>query len=496
MNRVAQIGFGLVITIAALGAGYFLVVSDPANVNLPLGILLIASLYLVFHIKLVGRNFVFLTLSSSAAWLFLCNSPLYVQHYSVMAMGRWIALGATVAVSFVAGLHAGRRVRLRFIVLLPFLMGAYFYLTMFWSVNPDLTVDRSVSVLLLATSVLGVIWYAGSSISSLEQAIKAVLLPISLLFWILTAIYGFDLSYYIERGQLRTPGPMLNPNGIGVLGALLAPVAYYLWQTTRPRSTVWLGSLLTCVLMVLLSGTRGALAAILLAFTLISLTRKRSFSMGVFVSGALASIGFVAVDIYGLPEIVHSYLRTESLASGSGRWEAWAAAVELLRERPWTGYGFGTEDLLFDQFGIRFFEHGGAMVHNSYLGLSLQIGLLGAAIFFYPLILVALKGVRASMKSKEDSMLSSLVGTLIAGLVICFTESWIYSAGNSQSLPFWIMFGILVRLLIGPRLTAAEAFSRMQPSQVRKWAVPEWHPVHRRSREEKSRYPLSMEERH
>jgi len=496
MNRVAQIGFGLVITIAALGAGYAVVVTDPAIVNMVLGSSLIAGLYFVLHVRLVGRNFVFVPLSFSTAWLFLCNSPLFAQHYTIMATGRWVALGAMVAVSVLAGIHVRKQMRLRLIALFPFLMSAYFYLTRFWSVKPDLTVERSASVVLLAAAVVGVIWYAGSSISSLEQAIKAVLLPISLLFWILTAIYGFDLSYYIERGQLRTPGPMLNPNGIGVLGALLAPVAYYLWQTTRPRSTVWLGTLLTCVLMVLLSGTRGALAAILLAFTLIWLTRKRSFSMGIFVSGALASIGFVAVDIYGLPEIVHSYLRTESLASGSGRAEAWAAAVELLRERPWTGYGFGTEDLLFDQFGIRFFEHSGAMVHNSYLGLSLQIGLLGAAIFFYPLILVALKGVRASMKSKEDFMLSSLVGTLIAGLVICFTESWIYSAGNSQSLPFWMLFGILVRLLIGPRLTAAEASSRMRSSQVRKWAVPEGHPVHRRSREEKSRYPLSMEERH
>ena len=495
MNRVAQIGFGLVITIAALGAGYVLVVSDPANVDPLLGILLIASLYLVFHINLVGRNLVFAALSFSVAWLFLCQSPLYPQYFTVLYWGRWVVLGGLLCMCFIAGLHAGRRVRLRFIVLFPFLMGAYFYLTMLWSVKPDLTVERSGSVVLLAAAVIGVIWYAGSSISSLEQVIKAVLLPISLLFWILTAIYGFDLSY-IERGQLRSPGPMLNPNGIGVLGAFLAPVAYYLWQTTRPRSTFWLGSLLTCVLMVLLSGTRGALAAILLAFTLMSLTRRRSFSMGIFVSGALASIGFVAVDIYGLPQIVHSYLRTESLVTGSGRAEAWAAAVELLRERPWIGYGFGTEELLFDRFGIRFFEHSGAYVHNSYLGLSLQIGLLGAAIFFYPLIFVALKGVRASMKSKEDFMLSSLVGTLIAGLVICFTESWIYSAGNAQSLPFWTLFGILVRLLIGPRLTAAQASSRMRSSQVRKWAVPEGHPLHRRSREEKSRHPLSMEERH
>ena len=103
------------------------------------------------------------------------------------------------------------------------------------------------------------------------------------------------------------------------------------------------------------------------------------------------------------------------------------------------------------------------MVHNSYLGLSLQIGILGATAFFAPLLLVAIKGIQLSMRVK-DPMMTMFVGPLIAGLVISLTESWLYSAGNSQSLPFWILFGILVRLVLKTQRMPVEVFPRGQPA--------------------------------
>jgi O-antigen ligase len=219
--------------------------------------------------------------------------------------------------------------------------------------------------------------------------------------------------------------------------------------------------------MVIFSGTRSALSATLLVFTLILLQRMYSFSLGVLLMGVLSlitSIGLLSIEIYGIPDLVQSYLRIENLPTAAGRLEAWDVGLDLLRKRPWTGYGFGTEDILFEKFGIRFLQHGGAMVHNSYLGLSLQIGVLGTAIFFIPMFLVVTKGVQKWVKGK-DVVVGILTATVIAGLVISFTESWLYSAGNSQSLPFWILFGILVRLLIRPKWAISEAFLRIPPRQ-------------------------------
>lgn len=431
--------------------------SESTSMYKLLALAIIAAVYFIFHRRFVSRDYVLVILSFAVSWLFLCQTPLYSEHFDILYWGRFLILAVLGLASVFAGIRSGRKVHFRFTAAFPFLLGAYFLLTMLWSVNPDLTMQRSITVVLLAADVLGVIWYAGDSISFLQQTIKAVILPITLLFWGLLPIYGFDMSY-VEAGRLRSGGVMWNPNAASVLGALLAPAGYYLWRTAYQGTVVWAGSFLTCLAMVVLSGTRGALAAALLAFTTIALTRRRSSRVITIASVVVVMTGLLSVDADSMPEIARSYLRMDSLATGSGRQEAWAAATELLWERPWTGYGFGTEELLFELFGYRFFEHAGAMAHNSYLGLSVQIGILGAAIFFLPLILVAIKGFRVSVRAKDDIMLSSLLATLVAGLVICFTESWLYSAGNAQSLPFWVLFGILVRLVMNPKSRVIGAF--------------------------------------
>ena len=38
----------------------------------------------------------------------------------------------------------------------------------------------------------------------------------------------------------------------------------------------------------------------------------------------------------------------------------------------------------------------------------------------------------------------ALRASLIAGLICCMSESWIYSVGNTQVFPFWIMVMLLM----------------------------------------------------
>lgn len=450
----------------ALGAGYAMATAELMRTTIWIKMLVFLCLYLILHTKIVGRNPVFLVLSLSIGWLFLCQSPLYTHYYDFLSSGRWFAIGMVGVACLITGIRGRREMGLRWIVSFPFLIAMYFMLTMLWSINRELTLGRSISIFLLGTTVVGMVWYTGDSAVKIHEAMKAVVFPVTLLFWILTPVYGFDTSL-LEKGLLRTAGPMLNPNGIGILGAFLGPVAFYLWRATPKRHVFWLGSFLTCIALVMLSGTRTAISAILLAFTFIAITRMRSFSINILFGAALTlliSVGLLIVEVYGLPKVIQTYLRVESLAIGGGRFEAWNVGWDLLRQKPWTGYGFGTEDILFEQFGVRFLKHGGAMVHNSYLGLSLQIGILGAGVFFSWMFITAIKGIRSCLKIR-DPLLSALVGTLVAGLIISLTESWLYSAGNSQSLPFWVSFGILVRLLIDRRVTHSGTFVRMPPLQ-------------------------------
>jgi len=124
----------------------------------------------------------------------------------------------------------------------------------------------------------------------------------------------------------------------------------------------------------------------------------------------------------------------------SGRVEKWKTMVSLIKKRPLLGYGFGTEDLLFRHFGLKF-ETPGLYAHNTFLGMAVQMGVLGFILFFSPLFYLLFR----SSKTK-DNLVYALNGMIIGGLTVGFFESWIYSVGSAFAFPFWVGIVILLRL--------------------------------------------------
>lgn len=410
-----------------------------------IGVALLGICYCLLIASVVGRNPAIILVSVTVTWLFLCQSPLYPVYFKLLSTGRWFFLTALVFVFLAAGVYKGSRMRLSRIVIFPIVFFVYFYATKEWSINPDLTVDRSISVLLLACVVIFIVRYIGDSIDRRNAVIKAVIFPIPLVFWVLTLVYGFDLSY-IERGLLRTSGPMLNPNGIGVLGALMAPAAYYLLKSGCGMKKYWVFCVVTFILMLLMSGSRGSLISLIAAFIVVAISsKKKSRNAYLFISiGAVMMLGLLALDSDSINNFMHTYIRRDSLSTGSGRLEAWGSALEILKLSPWVGYGFGVEDRIFNYYGVRFLEHHGSAVHNSYLGLSIQVGIPAAIIFYVPLILVTIRSYKNCIRYGDKHEVI-LVACIVAGLTLGIWESWLYSAGSTASLPFWIIFGVMVR---------------------------------------------------
>jgi O-antigen ligase len=86
------------------------------------------------------------------------------------------------------------------------------------------------------------------------------------------------------------------------------------------------------------------------------------------------------------PGLVGETVR-RTLFGSSGRAQAWDGGLRQSLERPLLGYGFGTEDRVFLD---RFYVFVSARIENSYLGLWLQIGLVG--LFVFLAVLAALAG--------------------------------------------------------------------------------------------------------
>lgn len=352
---------------------------------------------------------------------------------------RWVALSSMGILFFLKFFsRAYSRTFKKFdAIIMSFII--YAFISSLYSISPEQTVERSATLMLLYIAVFWMIWGYAGSISKVREMIGAILDAAFVL-------YITNFVYLVAGGSSfvdgRFCGIMENPNSIGLLTAIIFPLVL--------RRSLEYGKIFDKLFIVIILATliwsesRTGLFATAAASAYIMYHKLKKHRL--FVASLCIFIAIVAVipHEYYLNEKVIRFLRLESFYQYAARFEAWRAAMGLIRERPLFGYGFGTEDMLFDYFGIFFDYHKGAYSHNSYLGMALQLGLLGAALFFIPLFFVLLKRLFAA--GSQSLISASLTAVLISALIASFSESWLYSVGNSVTFPFWICLMLLVRI--------------------------------------------------
>lgn len=131
----------------------------------------------------------------------------------------------------------------------------------------------------------------------------------------------------------------------------------------------------------------------------------------------------------------------------------WEHAVSHIRERPWTGYGFGRAILapeLTEELNDPLLSH----AHNIFVSQWLQTGAVGLALFVA--VLGALVGRYASFYRSRDDTLAvvGLLGlALIAGFVIKnLTDDFLF---RSNAKEFWALNAMLVGFGMRARGTLA-----------------------------------------
>ena len=373
------------------------------------------------------------------------------------------------------------------------------------SIDPEITLLRGLSVLLMYGAVFWGVWvyadeFGADEVVRIIVATAAIVFGLHLAFGLLDP--GGSMPYH---GRFR--GWAHNPGTPGGQVALLLPLALWL-ALKRSRWQHWLlvGAML---LIMILSQTRSEFAAagvgssyflwralprrrwlvlvsvlivLVIGFTWVEVG-PRLLPSGDHVTSAfnkvspvdiekssevasergtvesevaserftVESLGVGGLDVAGVaPEqswLTNPNIRTEEAATLSRRTEKWTKGVQYLVEKPLLGFGFGTEDQLFAFHGIDVedYMYTGAYIHQSYLGLALQLGLVGAALFFIPLGLLVVREVGRISSSRHDVLRSALLAVVLAALTSAFMTSWLYSMGNEAALPFWICVMLLVR---------------------------------------------------
>jgi hypothetical protein len=139
--------------------------------------------------------------------------------------------------------------------------------------------------------------------------------------------------------------------------------------------------------------------------------------------------------------------RIEHITSLSSRTVKWRMGLEYFLERPLQGFGFGTEDQIFAYHGVdeMSYNRTGSYIHSSYLGLVLQVGLVGALLFYVPLGILLLKEIQVSFIGQHDHLRTSLLAVALTCMVSAIASSDLYAMGNVKAFPFWISIMLLVR---------------------------------------------------
>ena len=385
---------------------------------LALGFMIITLYFSEFRYLILCTMCVFLLANSQneqMAWLFGTLRWVFLSTMALIAAVQWI-LG-----------QVSKRLRLMDGWALAFLFLAFYSCT--YSILPSLTFERSVATAIFYLAVFWGVWNYAQDRSRIPVIVHDLLRVSFVVF-----LFGLTL---IEGDRFF--GIFGSPNSIGVFAAILAPLAFWSYLCERRRGALYL-LILMGVSLFLSKSRAGIISAVMaVAYFLIFYRRERRHAILLWLLFFLGG-SFLYTELFG-SSLIQQYFRWETLGTGGGRLEAWKEVLQLIVMRPWLGYGFGTEDQLFLKFDIVFLEHSGAYVHNSYIGLVSQLGLLGAFIFFVPLTLFFLGHAYQiqRMPSGANRWLAlALNASVLGGLINATFESWLYAAGNAFTFPFWV----------------------------------------------------------
>lgn len=317
-----------------------------------------------------------------------------------------------------------------FYVFLPFFVYSYFPLL--WSGAPLVGIQKTLSYGLLFLVVPNFVLFNFRRDG--WEFLKNLFL-----FLFLVLVVSYLLKYYsvhlVHKGG-RFRGFFGNPNGLGIFLFLFFMLFSVINSLKPDLFTRTFKVIAVAVIFFLLykCGSRTSLAASVL-FIIFS----RVFKVSPFL-GLLGFILFLALVEYvsnNLTSIIiglrlQDYFRLETLEDGSGRYLAWNFAWDKIQDFLIFGGGFGNDEHIMRQHYAYLNSqghHGG--VHNSYLTMWFNVGIIGLLIYFRSFFLVFLKGAKRVPVS---------YAIMFAVLFAVMYESWL----NGSLNPFTITLLVII----------------------------------------------------
>jgi O-antigen ligase len=300
--------------------------------------------------------------------------------------------------------------------------------------------------------IFGLFFYGTRSVKDSLLVMKAVVIAVAIANVIsIASIEGFVNIPGVDAtpGEGgRVAGPFGGPNGTAALVVVILPAYVAFAQASRGVwPLLWICAALVSVTMLLMTVSRGAMVAILIAYPLAAYNLRRYVSARqvLYCVGGLVILGAIGFALIG-SHFVTLFLErvvTESGASdvgalSSGRSDIWLRAIEKMMAYPVTlitGFGWN----VYDTMGFFF------ATHNYYLQLWFELGLVGLVSF----LLLAWRTL-ATVRASVDRAPTQARGPLMAFVFGfgAFLISLFFGGAGAQWPYVWVLAGASLRMAI------------------------------------------------
>jgi O-antigen ligase len=319
-----------------------------------------------------------------------------------------------------------------------------------WAEDPHVALS---STLRLAQGPLLVL-YMASAIKTL-RGFRAILTAY-IVGATLSAVVGMagvtqaDSSALAVSGRLS--GGISDPN---FLAAVLIPalmISLFAAHTVR-LGLVRIGlafACLACLVAILLTESRGGIVG-LAAATIVAIAYagpiRRKIVMSVLATAALATVYFT----FAPPQSLHR-LTSFTAGGGGGRSDLWAVAAKAFTANPVFGLGAGNYTIQEPRYLLDIHQRlaradlilAHVEVHNTYLQLAAELGIVGIAIFVFTIFspLIACR-TAVSLSEAAGDWRASVVGRgLFAGTIGMLTAFAFLTAQYQKQL--WVTLGLVL----------------------------------------------------
>jgi O-antigen ligase len=353
-----------------------------------------------------------------------------------MSLFRWVVLGlgAFLAIAYYA--RMSNRIPFNYLHLLGLFTVSAAFASALVSVNPVLTILKSLSLAALfvyASVGARILWSRNP-----EPFVRKLVLMAEGLAYFSAICYAASFEVWG------------NSNSLGlIMGCFCWPVL--MWRFILPASRKgsarrFIPLFLSGALLVLSLSRASMIAASLTSmFLLVGARRYRTLLTGLSLFAAILLNTFLlAPERFQSASDTFLYKKGERGQLMQSRQKPWDRSLATFREHPWLGLGFGAADNSTDQhFTYVTRGHLTRERGSSYLTMLETTGVIGT--LFFALLLLALireiwtifSWLRRTGKVNQPAVVAASI--ILAGLVNAAFEDWLLAVGYYMSVIFWVL---------------------------------------------------------